>query len=184
MGMPSAPAIPDRLLRTYDLLELAPSARVLEIGGGRGVLAELILAGLDTGRLVGIDRSSSAVAAARQRNATAAAHGRADFHRLTLSEADPNDLGCFDVVLAVNVNLFWTSSAAGELTIVSRLLTADGVFWIIYHPPTAAAFERLRGRVEEHLYAAGFSVTTTQSTAPVPMLAFAARPATGVAGYP
>jgi SAM-dependent methyltransferase len=172
-GMASAPGIPDRLLQTFDLMELAPDDRELEVGGGRGVLAELILRRPATGGLVGIDRSSAAVQASETRNAAAVADDRARFRQLALHEVDPDDLGRFDVVVAVNVNLFWTSPASHELAVVRRLLAPDGVFWIVYHPPTAATFRRLRSRVGDHLAQAGFRVdVSTLDT--VPMIPFAA----------
>ncbi|MFI9438312.1 MULTISPECIES: methyltransferase domain-containing protein [Streptosporangium] len=60
--------IPERFSWAVETLDLAPSDRVLGIGCGRGVAATLVLDRLKAGSLTAIDRSDTAIEAARQRN--------------------------------------------------------------------------------------------------------------------
>lgn len=95
----------DRLLRIVEGLDLAPGARVLEIGCGHGVAATHVCERLRDGHLTAVDRSPKMIAAASRRNAGHVADGRAEF---LLRELEALDLGQrrFDVVFAVRVGLF------------------------------------------------------------------------------
>ena len=55
-----------RLQAVVDALPLRPDARVLEIGCGPGVAARAVAERLDTGRVLGVDRSEKAIALARR----------------------------------------------------------------------------------------------------------------------
>lgn len=147
---------PERLEWAVQLLELAPSSRVLEVGGGRGVAAALICARLATGRYVGIDRSATAVAAARERNAQHVDAGRAAFAQQALDEVEPGALGAFDRVLAVNVNLFWTRDPQRELALVSELLAPGGRLVLVFDPPDPGRADQLEQALLQHLTSAGF----------------------------
>jgi cyclopropane fatty-acyl-phospholipid synthase-like methyltransferase len=151
---------PDRLLRVVDLLDLRPGHRVLEIGGGTGVAAALVLARLGgTGAFVGADRSAQATAAAERRNADAVAAGHARFITAALAELRPGEHGAFDRIFAVNVNAFWTSPVRRELSVVRALLAPAGVLWICYGydaPPPSGA-DRTVNAVGERLSANGFT---------------------------
>lgn len=92
---------------------------ILEIGRGRGVAAGLICQRLESGKLLAIDRSGTAVAAARARNAAHVEAGKARFEAVSLADLDPVAAGRFDKALAVNVNLFWTRPARVELDLVA-----------------------------------------------------------------
>lgn len=129
------PATPTRLRLTVDALALKPAARVLEIGCGTGVAAALVLEKLRTGRLVALDRSATALAAARKRNATAHAAGKIEFIAGDLATASL-PARSFDVVFAVHVNCFWTRDAAPELTVVREALAPRGAFFLFYEAMT------------------------------------------------
>ena len=60
--------IPDRVRWAVEQLRLQPDERVLEIGGGPGAAAELLCSQLAQGRLLGLDRSATAIERARRRN--------------------------------------------------------------------------------------------------------------------
>jgi ubiquinone/menaquinone biosynthesis C-methylase UbiE len=95
----------ERLRAIVERLDLAPHHRVLEIGCGHGVAAELICARIDGGRYLGVDRSAKMVAAAEARNRRWIERGVARFLR---AEMETLDLGeaRFERVLAVRVGLF------------------------------------------------------------------------------
>jgi SAM-dependent methyltransferase len=98
--------IPERLTWAVRMLAPRPRDKVLEIGCGNGVAASLLCEQLRTGRLTAIDRSAAMVAAARRRNRTCIAAGRAAIRRMALAHADFSPRS-FDRAIAVHVNLFW-----------------------------------------------------------------------------
>lgn len=158
--------VPERLVAAVEFLDVAPDDRVLEIGCGRGVAAALICERLVRGRLLGLDRSAAAIAAARERNAAAIASGRARFLRTALADVETAPLGTYDKILACDVNVFWTGPAARELAVVSALLAPGGRLLLACAPPAG----RPPGPVEEalhaHLRQAGFR--TAASTRALP----------------
>lgn len=168
-------------MAAVERLDVQPGDRILEIGGGRGVAAELICQRLDGGQLVGIDRSEKAVAAASARNAAAVAAGTARFLTLALEEVDPGELGAgtFDKVLAINVNLFWTRPAERELGRIATLLRPGGRLHLCYDPPGAKRLAHLQSDLTARLDAAGYDgiITTVHAATGGPaLLQVAARP--------
>jgi SAM-dependent methyltransferase len=172
----AANAPPPRLVAAVEGLPAHPDHRVLEVGCGRGVAAELICRRLDGGRLVAIDRSAAAVAAAATRNVAHVAAGTATFVVTDLRDVDPASLGRFDAVLAVDVNLFWTRPAQRELALVAELLAPEGLLRLVFSPPGVQQVPRLEQALGERLDAAGFTWTPTTATSPAPMLTVVARP--------
>ncbi|MFE9770115.1 SAM-dependent methyltransferase [Streptomyces sp. NPDC005931] len=148
--------IPERLTWAVDLLDPAPGDRVLEIGCGRGVAAALICARLTTGTLVAVDRSATAVEAARRRNAEEVAAGRAEFRTAALEAARFAD-GSFDKVLAVDVNLFWVRSPDHEVTALRHWLTPGGALFLCWQPPDARRVGEITGKVAPVLTAHGLA---------------------------
>jgi cyclopropane fatty-acyl-phospholipid synthase-like methyltransferase len=157
-----ADAPPLRLTWAVELLDVQPDDRVLEIGCGRGVAAALMCARLASGSLLGIDRSATAIGAARQRNAEHITTGRADFRVVALEDLDPSELGPVGKILAVNVNLFWTGPARRELALIAELLAPGGRFLLVYDPPAGERLEALGATVVDHLTAAGFACSTSR----------------------
>jgi ubiquinone/menaquinone biosynthesis C-methylase UbiE len=95
----------ERLRRVVDALDVRPSDRVLEIGCGHGVAATMVCDVLDSGRLTAVDRSPKMIEAARARNATHVAAGKAEFLVADLEDLDLGDRR-FDLVFAARVGLF------------------------------------------------------------------------------
>jgi cyclopropane fatty-acyl-phospholipid synthase-like methyltransferase len=168
---------PDRLAWAVDALDVQPSDHILEVGCGRGVAAALIAARLTSGRLVAIDRSDSAIAAATERNRAHVEAGTARFCRMAMKDVDPASHGPFDKVLAVNVNLFWVEPAELELRLIADVLRPRGRVQLVYEPPDAARVDGMSAKLLEHLSAAGYeSSTGTAQIRGSLLLAVTARP--------
>lgn len=148
--------VPERLTAAVELLDVGPDDRVLEIGCGRGVAAALICERLVRGRMLGIDRSATAIAAARERNAAAVAAGRARFTTAALADVEAAPLGTYDKILACDVNVFWTGPAARELAVVSALLAPGGTLLLAFAPPAGRPLAPLTETLHAHLRRAGF----------------------------
>ncbi|WP_119727575.1 class I SAM-dependent methyltransferase [Thermomonospora amylolytica] len=129
--------VPERLAWAVDVLDVRPGDRLLEIGCGRGVAAALVCERLDDGHLTAIDRSATAIEAARRRNAGHVAAGRASFEQVSLEEADLAGRR-FDKIFAVNVNHFWVRDPSRELERLRRALSPGGALHLFYDPPSDA----------------------------------------------
>ena len=163
----TAPKVPPRLAVAVEALDVRPGQRILEIGGGRGIAAWLVCARLGDGRLVGIDRSATAVSASVRLNREAVDRGVAEFHQVSIADADPELLGTFDTVFCVNVNAFWTRPAQRELALVKGMLRSDGPFHLMYTPRAGSDFDKIRAPVLRQLGGAGFGVDLRVSPAGV-----------------
>jgi len=93
-----------RLQAIVDALPLHPGSRVLEIGCGPGAAARAVAARLDTGHILAIDRSASAVAHARAAAADDIASGRMDVRHVAAEDftLQPGEAP-YDLVFAVRV---------------------------------------------------------------------------------
>lgn len=125
--------VPARIAWTLNLLDGAPSARILEVGCGPGVAVALVCDRLDWGRITAIDRSSTAIERTRRRSADHMASCRAVLQQVDL--AGLREAGRFDKSFAINVNVFWTSDADDELRVLTHVLRSGGVLRIVYGGP-------------------------------------------------
>lgn len=98
--MPLSP----RLAAIVDALPLTPDARVLEIGCGPGAAARDVAARLNTGHVVAIDRSATAITQARAAGAAEIAEGRMSVRHSAIEDfvLQPGEAP-FDLVFAVRV---------------------------------------------------------------------------------
>jgi hypothetical protein len=71
------------------------------------------------------------------------------FEQQALQDVDPTRLLRFDKVFAININLFWTRPAQGELALVRQLLCDDGRLDLFYDSPTPGTY-RIAGLFAEH----------------------------------
>src|SRR5688572_20533970 len=129
-------AIPECIRWAVEQLSLRGGETVLEVGCGRGVAAQLICEVLTSGRLIAIDRSATAMAAAHVRNVAAETSGKARFVHSDLANYDSAD-ALFDVIFAINVNLFWIEPSA-ELPTIRHCLKPEGRLFLFYEPPVEA----------------------------------------------
>lgn len=98
------PPLSPRLAAVVEALPLTPASRVLEIGCGPGAAARAVARRLVDGQVVAIDRSASAVAAARTGGAAEIAAGRLDVRHVAVEDfARDQGEARFDVVCAVRV---------------------------------------------------------------------------------
>lgn len=122
--------VPGRLAWTIDRLGIAGHETVLEIGGGRGIAAALLLSKLTTGRLVGIDHSETAIAAARTLNTVDENAGRLRPVHTTIENYDAG-AERFDIVFAINVSLFRIDATAALKNIRCMLSRAAGLSLLV-----------------------------------------------------
>lgn len=99
-----ASEISPRLAAIVDALPLTPASRVLEIGCGPGAAAREVARRLETGHVVAIDRSATAVAQVLAGSAPELASGRLTVRQVAAEEyeREPGE-GPFDIVFAVRV---------------------------------------------------------------------------------
>jgi trans-aconitate methyltransferase len=162
--MTKTAVIPTRITWSVNQLRIRPDQRILEIGAGRGAAAELVCARLGSGNYLGIDRSVTAVSASSERNRRFVERLMAQFQQVALADLDPGAVGRFDIVFAVNVNLFWTRSAERELALVRELLMAHGRLWLFYEAPTAAVSTRISTLLSQRLEQAGYAYEIARKT--------------------
>ncbi|MFN2470239.1 MAG: class I SAM-dependent methyltransferase [Gaiellaceae bacterium] len=102
--------VADRFVWAAQMLDVAPSERLLELGCGQGVAVSLICESLSDGPITAIDRSKSMIDQATRRNRVHIGRGRAIFVALALQDAAM--IGeRFDKAFAINVRLFRTDAA-------------------------------------------------------------------------
>jgi SAM-dependent methyltransferase len=156
-------AIPERIRWAVRQLAPAPDDQLLEIGCGPGVAVSLVCDHLAGGRIVAIDRSSTAIARAARRNADHVASGRAILRTAALESFSPADLlesrEGFDTVFAMNVNLFWVRSPTRELDLVKAVLKPGGALFLFYGYGTPGqGTPRVPDVLSDHLADGGFTV--------------------------
>jgi cyclopropane fatty-acyl-phospholipid synthase-like methyltransferase len=151
----SAAALPHRIQRATQLLAPGPRDRLLEIGCGTGAATAHLAANTAFASLLAIDRSPSALSAARAR-CKGLAPGRLDF-RLTQLAALKAGAHSFDKVFAINVNLFWLE-ASREFAVIRACLAREGRLLLFYEPPIAAKIRRIVTGIGAQCAAAGFEV--------------------------
>jgi cyclopropane fatty-acyl-phospholipid synthase-like methyltransferase len=124
--------VPSRHEVVVDHLDPQPTDRVAEVGCGWGVAATHVLDRLTTGTYVGVDRSSTMVAAATERNAAAVAAGRAAF---VAAPAEELAGGPFDRVFAARVRAM---ASAPALAAASGALVPGGLLLLAIDAPSPA----------------------------------------------
>lgn len=122
-----------------DVMGVGAEDRVLELGPGSGASLVRMAARLRGGRIVGVDRSATAVERARARCVAEIADGRVRVVAGAVGEVSAGELlgqleggERFDLVFAVNVNLFWTGPAVAAWAMVRECLAPGGRFWLCY----------------------------------------------------
>ncbi|MBF6211758.1 methyltransferase domain-containing protein [Nocardia puris] len=156
-----------------DTMDLRPSDQVLEIGPGSSPSPGLLAERVPEGKVIGVDRSATAVTRAAARLAPQLEAGRIGLLHADLDSSLPARLRAefgidrFDKILAVNVNVFWTKRPVTELATLAALLTPAGTLHLCYGygDPTdpATSPKPPPGKLEAHLTTAGFLPRLRQS---------------------
>jgi ubiquinone/menaquinone biosynthesis C-methylase UbiE len=134
-----------------DLLQIAPTDNVLEVGFGPGVVIDRLASLVSAGHVAGIDSSSEMVEQARVRNLQGIRSGRVDLQCGSV-ESLPFADASFDKALAVNSLQVWPD-AVGGLKEIRRVMKPGSKI--------ALGFTRHSGRSKDGLtdtvVAAGFT---------------------------
>jgi SAM-dependent methyltransferase len=120
--------VAERFRWAVEVLDPAPSDRLLEIGCGPGVAVSLICPRLSGGTIVAIDRSRPMIDRAVRRNARCVEEGGASFEAVGLSDADFRGMR-FDMAFAINVRLFRVD-ARRELDVLREALKPTGALYL------------------------------------------------------
>jgi len=115
-----------------DLLKVAQTERVLEVGCGPGVTIQRLAALAPAGHVAGIDQSREMVAQARARNATEIEAGRVEIRHGSVENL-PFDSESFDKALAINSMQVWPDAVAG-LREVWRVTKTGGSIAVGFTP--------------------------------------------------
>jgi ubiquinone/menaquinone biosynthesis C-methylase UbiE len=148
--------VPERVRFAVELLDPWPGERVLEIGCGPGVAAELVCARLGTGSLLAVDRSEVATGRAARRCAAHLAAGRLELRTCGLDRLDV-PAASLDAAFAVDVNLFWTGPATRELGLLHAALRPGGRLLACYGGGGPQEPDRITDAVAAALRQAGFT---------------------------
>jgi cyclopropane fatty-acyl-phospholipid synthase-like methyltransferase len=150
-------SIPERLTWAVEILAVHPSDHLLEIGCGQGAAVTLIAEKLADGKITAIDRSQKMIDAATEKNQAYVQSGKAVFQTTAVDEADFGGER-FHKIFAINVNVFWTETAAAELAVIEKSLRPDGVLYLFYQPPSADKIQGIIDQVSANLEAHHFAV--------------------------
>jgi SAM-dependent methyltransferase len=155
------PAVPARISWAVERLGLHGNETILEVGCGGGVAAALIGARLATCRLVAIDRSVTATSAAlgRPENRARLAVGKLEIVTAALADLAGHE-AVFDIVFAINVNVFWLDPKH-EMQVIRRVLKPGGRLALFYEPPTLGRAREAAGLLKEKLAEHGFEANVT-----------------------
>ncbi|GAA2722935.1 SAM-dependent methyltransferase [Cellulomonas aerilata] len=155
-----ADRVPARIRVAVDLVDPAPDARVLEVGCGPGVAMALLCDRLVDGHVTGLDRSATAIERAEKRLRRRLDDGTADLQHRDLT-AFHGDGRPYDVVFAVDVNLFWTGPADAATARLRDLVAEDGRVHLLFRTPDGVDDDRPARLTAAALERAGFDTRTT-----------------------
>jgi len=114
-------------------LDPAPSTRILEIGHGPGLAIAALWPRLTSGHIDAVEISDLMSRTASRRNRSGVDAGRVKFH-IADAQQLPTELDGYDIILGVNVSMFWCDPLATIAHLVDRL-NLGGELVIVYMPP-------------------------------------------------
>jgi ubiquinone/menaquinone biosynthesis C-methylase UbiE len=126
-----------RVNRFVEAMKIRPGDRVLEIGFGHGIAADLVCRKLVEGSYLGVDRSAKMVAAAKARNRLHMRSGKARFVQGTLESLDLGQQR-FDKVFAMRVRVFHDQPQQAR-RLAKRWLAPKGKLFVEYDEPGEVA---------------------------------------------
>jgi SAM-dependent methyltransferase len=153
--------VAERFHWAVEVMDPAPSDRLLEIGCGQGVAVSLICPLLSGGAIVAIDRSQGMIDRALRRNRRCVEEGRASFEVVALEDAQ-FPIRPFDKAFAINVRLFRTG-AGREAEVLRSVLKPTGLLFLFQHHPSAHRTRAVTEELQSALTDAGFAIRTQMS---------------------
>ncbi|WP_370618797.1 class I SAM-dependent methyltransferase [Mumia sp. Pv 4-285] len=160
--------VPGRIAAAVEALPLTPSSDVLEIGGGPGVAAQLVLERLGAGgSYLSVDRSAVSESRTRQRCADTGSEARWQVRRGAIEDVVTTlPSAALDVVFAVNVNAFWTGDASALTAELGRVLRPGGTLWLFFETPSGSVDGRVADGCSRSLRGGGLGGVTGFTAAP------------------
>ena len=146
----------DRIQWTVNILEVAPTDLILEIGCGNGSAVSMISRSLKEGMITAIDQSEKMVKIAKNKNAEHESVGKVKFLAANFQEAELGQ-SHFNKIFAVNVNLFWMNPEH-ELKIIRDRLLPNGTLYLVNQPPNIDKIRLIEERTCHNLKNAGFQI--------------------------
>ncbi|NNH71662.1 class I SAM-dependent methyltransferase [Nocardia uniformis] len=152
-----------------ETMDIRSGDRILEIGPGSSPSVRYLAAPLESGHVIAIDRSATAIARSTEKHAALIDSGRVRLVEAALEQVLPEDVlddgRRFDKILAVNVNLFWTRRPTTELARIRDVLAPTGTLYLVYGygdpaDHTSASPKPLPGKLAEYLRESGFDTET------------------------
>ncbi|RZT85719.1 methyltransferase family protein [Pseudonocardia sediminis] len=127
-------ALSARLAAVVDRLPITPGSRILEIGCGPGAAARAVAERLDTGFVLAVDRSSTAIGRLRTTGASLIAAGRLGTRTVPIEDFVPEPgEPAFDFAFANRVGAFdgrHPEIETAALQAVSRALVEGGALYV------------------------------------------------------
>ena len=126
-------AVPERFLLAKERISPEKSDYILEIGCGTGILIQELSSELDSGAVVGIDKSKPAIEKALKKNQKAIREKKVTLINEELKKAKfPK--GGFNKIVSFNVNLFLKGSEE-EFNVIRKILAPGGKIFVFYQFP-------------------------------------------------
>ncbi|HYH13041.1 MAG TPA: methyltransferase domain-containing protein [Thermomicrobiales bacterium] len=151
-----ADRVAPRIRWAVDMLDVQPDDRLLEIGGGHGVAATLVVERLAGGTIVGVDRSAKMIEMASRRNRGHVEAGCAAFVHASI-ETWNAPVAAFDKAFAINVRHF-ADPGHPVHEVVRTAITPAGRLFVVFQPPVARQVESALERFRRGLEGAGWLV--------------------------
>ena len=154
-------AVPARVAWAVSLLAPRAGERVLEVGCGPGMAAQLVggllaagpgPAGSAAGWMLAVDRSATAV----RRTSARVAGLPVGVRQAELSELD-DIAGSFDAAFTIDVNVFWTGPAEQSVGVLARALRPGGRLLIAYGAGGPTTSDRLTRPIAAGMDASGLT---------------------------
>jgi protein-L-isoaspartate O-methyltransferase len=143
----------ERFTWAIEILNVKPSDKILELGCGTGVAAEMIAAFLQDGHLIAIDRSGTMIDKARKKNSKYIREKKITFRTVELAKFHARDQ-VFDKIFAFNVNLFWAQKEIeAEADVLRPHLTNAGRLYLFYQPPSEQILKKITASIRNNLEA-------------------------------
>jgi SAM-dependent methyltransferase len=147
--------VPARIAWAVELLDIQPDDQILEVGCGPGIAVSLVCDRLTVGSITAIDRSPTAIERTRARNQEHIASGRVALVQVDLAGLDvPPDH--FDKAFAVDVNVFWTTTAEREFAVLKKALRRGGAVRLVYGEAPSGQARDVAGTLAPKLESHGF----------------------------